>query len=84
MADEQAQTLRQYLDSIGIESGSDALFVVQELNRNTEFQCSRRYLECPTWVYMLDLEIYDYVYPFYDIYGVETIKLILDDRGLIR
>ena len=69
-----AETLRQYLDRIESGPGNDSGFVVEVLGENTEMNVSRRYLESEPWRYILDLEIFDYKYPYYNIYGSQTIK----------
>ena len=70
-----SETLRQYLDRIGIKSGNDSGFVVQ--NGSTEMQVSRRYLESEPWRDILEKEIVDYEYPYVNMYGQKTIKLFV-------
>ena len=77
VVESKSETLREYLDRINVENGSDAGFIVQELYKNTEMHVSRRYLECEAWKYLLDKKIVDYMTTV-DIYGNETIKFILD------
>lgn len=71
----KSETLREYFDRIHIDSGDDSGFII--VNESTEMQVSRRYLECSAWEHLLDYEIYDYIYPVYNMYGVETIKLYI-------
>ncbi len=75
---EKSETLREYLDRIHIDSGDDSGFII--VNGSTEMQVSRRYLECSAWEDLLDYEIYDYIYPVYNMYGVETIKLYIREK----
>ena len=70
------ETLRQYLDRIGIKSGDDSGFVLQ--HGGTEMQVSRRYLESEPWRYLLDKPIIDYIYPYVNMYGQKTIKLFVE------
>lgn len=74
------EILKDYLNRINIGPGNDSGFVVQELGKGTEMQVSRRYLECEAWKYILDCEIVDYVYPFVNIYGQQTIKFIVQKK----
>lgn len=73
----EGETLREYLDRIHVDSGSDAGFVIQEIGKNTEMQVSRRYLECAAWEHLLDKRIVDFE-TVTTIYGQETIKLYLE------
>lgn len=51
-------TLQQYLDSIGIQKGnSTTAFLIKQ--GNTTMSVTRRYLECPAWKYLLDLQVVD-------------------------
>lgn len=76
-----SETLREYLDRIGVNSGSDAGLVIQEMFKGTEMQVSRRYLESAPWQHLLDYEIVDYIYPYVTIYGSETIKLFIQEKA---
>lgn len=71
------ETLREYLDRIHVDSGSDAGFIIQEIGKSTEMQVSRRYIECAAWEYLLDMKIVDFEYAT-TIYGQQTIKLYLE------
>lgn len=71
-------TLKEYLTSIGINAGNDFGFVLQEdLFSRNEMNVSRRYLEGAAWKYLLDKRVLTVINPFIDIFGRETIKIIL-------
>lgn len=55
-------TLKQYLDTHGIEKGDTSPLVV--IHGNNELHVSRRYLESAPMKNYLDMEIVDYDYPF--------------------
>lgn len=77
----RGETLREYLDRIHIGPGDDSGFILKEgYFGGTEMQVSRRYLECPTWSYLLDREIIDFKQGVCDIYGQETILFIVSDK----
>lgn len=70
-----SETLKQYLDRIGIGKGDDSGFVLQ--HGSTTMEVSRRYLEAEAWKDLLDKEIIDYEYPYINMYGQKTIKLYI-------
>ena len=70
-------TLRDFLDGFGIDSGSDAGFIV--VDGNIEMQASYRYLDCPAWKYMLD-KFVDTYYTAYNIRGIRVLKIILESE----
>lgn len=71
-------TLKEYLTSIGVNAGNDFGFVLQEdLFSRNEMNVSRRYLEGAAWKHLLDKRVLTVINPFIDIFGRETIKIIL-------
>lgn len=76
MEKQKGETLREYLDRIHIYEGDDSGFAIQEVGKSTEMQVSRRYIECPTWSYLLDMEIVDFEI-ITNIWGNRTAKFYL-------
>ena len=77
---DKSETLKQYLDRINIGPGDDSGFVVKTLFGNTTMEVSRRYLESEPMKKYLDMEIFDYIYPYINLYGQSTILFILDNK----
>lgn len=77
---DKSETLKQYLDRINIGPGDDSGFVVKTLFGNTTMEVSRRYLESEPMKKYLDMEIFDYIYPYINLYGQRTILFILDNK----
>lgn len=81
---EKEETLKEYLDRIHCEPGSDEGFVLEVISNLpgiNEMCVSRRYLECEPNKKLLNYIIVDYAYPYMDIYGHETIKLFITERS---
>ncbi len=55
------ETLRDLLDSIGIHSGDDSVFVLvdslESLWSSTKMEVSRRYIESEQWKHLLDKNV---------------------------
>ena len=77
---DKSETLKEYLDRINIGPGDDSGFVVKTLFGNTTMEVSRRYLESKPMKKYLDMEIFDYIYPYINLYGQSTILFILDNK----
>lgn len=72
------QTLREYLDSIGVRSGDDRTFILFEsLFSQTQMEVSRRYIESEPWKYLLDKNIFG-TQAGTTMFGQECLVIILE------
>ena len=71
--------LKDFLDMNNIKSGDNRGFVL--MCEFGEMDVSRRYLECDSWKYLLECYIESIVSPYYNIYGQQTIKIILEYKN---
>ena len=74
----EKETLREFLDSIGVRSGDDRTFILFEsLFSQTQMEVSRRYIESEPWEYLLDKNIFG-TQAGYNMFGQECLVIILE------
>ncbi len=74
----EKQTLRDFLDEIGVHSGDDRGFVLLEsLWSSNRMEVSRRYIESEPWKYLLDKNVFG-TEGTINMWGQECLMIILE------